>query len=340
MMPGKIFVKKGLTRLFSASRLFAAVDRHRLREKAFVLMYHRVLRPYDLSGLYIQPGMYVTAESFEKQMVFLKKRYRFLFLEDLIGKIKKGDDIGGCCAITFDDGWRDNFLNAFPILKKYQIPATIFLATSFIGTNRLFWPEEVVSYLDGKSWLTEVLKDSPPCVAKFRRQIEKSRSEGRETFLNQVIEVLKKYLPEEREAILESFRKKGRAQDILPQMMTWEDAGAMGDSGLVAFGAHTVGHEILDQLCCVDARNEILRSREEIRRRLGGEASIFAYPNGNFNETVKRILQEGDFVGAVTTKKGFLSRDTPLLEIPRIGIHEDISDTISMFQGRILLETF
>jgi len=68
--------------------------------------------------------------------------------------------------------------------------------------------------------------------------------------------------------------------------------------------------------------------------------TTFAYPNGNYDENVQHVLQECVFAGAVTTKKGFLGRDTPLMEIPRIGIHEDISNTIPMFRARILLEKF
>lgn len=340
MLSGKMILKKGLTQLFSSSNLFAVLERGRLREKAFVLMYHRVIDPNGSRGLYLQPGMYVTADSFDKQIAFLKKRYLLLSLEDLIGRIKAGADIGGCCAITFDDGWWDNFTNAFPVLMKYQAPATIFLATAFIGTNRLFWPEEISSYLAGELLPREGLGDVSPSAERFLGQIETYRSESRASFLNHAIETLKTYSPKEREAILGLWRKNGRTHDLPPQMMSWAEAGAMRDSGLVTFGAHTAGHEILDQLPPSEARREILQSRDDIRRQLGVEATTFAYPNGNYNQPVMKILREGDFAGAVTTKKGFLGRDTPLLEIPRIGIHEDISNTVPMFQGRILLESF
>jgi hypothetical protein len=73
---------------------------------------------------------------------------------------------------------------------------------------------------------------------------------------------------------------------------------------------------------------------------VGGKIKTFAYPNGNYNENVMKVLRDCNFECAVTTRKGFLGPETPLMEIPRIGIHEDISNTVPMFRGRILLEIF
>ena len=86
--------------------------------------------------------MYVTTDTFDRQIQFLKKKFEVVHLEELLSNVLSGRQIGRHCAITFDDGWLDNYTQAFPILTKYQIPATIFLSTGLIGTNRLFWPEE------------------------------------------------------------------------------------------------------------------------------------------------------------------------------------------------------
>lgn len=333
-------IKKGLSEILSNCRLFSVFEHYRLADKAFVLMYHRVLSQERSYDMYVQPGMYVTDKTLDRQVSFLKEKYKVLFLEELIKKINRNESICGCCAITFDDGWRDNYTDAFPILKKHQIPATIFLATDNIGTDRLFWPEEICQYIDKLPLLKYTPADNAITVLKFYRDIEKYSTGGRNSYLNKVIEVLKKYSPDERAEVLTYFRGMNRAQVHLRQMMDWKEAEEMLKSGLIVFGAHTARHEILDQLPISIAKTEIYKSKYVIEQSLGVKVTTFAYPNGNYNADVLTLLQEGDFAGAVTTKRGYLKQSTSLMEIPRIGMHEDISDTYALFHGRILLEMF
>jgi len=333
----KMTIRKYLTSFLYGCGAFAALDKRRMYGNALVLMYHRIIDPNDPHGIYAQPGMYVTPNSFDRQISFLKSKFRILLLEELVDKIKRNEMVGGCCAITFDDGWLDNHTNAFPILKKYQAPATIFLATDFIGTNRLFWPEEICCYFQHNPAGRHAIDASPSQVLKFLREIEGFGSENRDFFLDSIIGVLKEYSPVERKTILKYFQRMYKFQDMPRQMLSWEEASEMSESGLIAFGAHTAGHEILDQLPISEAKDEIIRSKEDIECRLGVKVTTFAYPNGNYSDNIQKLLWECGFVGAVTTKRGFLTNDAPLMEIPRIGIHEDISDTIPKFWGRILL---
>lgn len=339
-MSVNIIIKKGISAFNSGCGLFYMLEHYRLADKAFVLMYHRVLSRDSSHDIYVQPGMFVTDKTFDRHISFLREKYQILSLEKLIEKKSQNENLSGCCAITFDDGWRDNYTDAFPVLKKYQVPVTIFLATAFIGTNSLFWPEEICWHLEQHSLVDATANKSFP-VLKFYNEIEKYASDNRDMFLNKVIEYLKVYSPDERNAVLEYFRGMGTLQqDFTRQMLSWEEADEMRKSGLIEFGAHTARHEILDQLPISKVRTEISQSKKDIEQRLGVTVTTFAYPNGNYNEDVVKILDEGDFVGAVTTRKGFMGKHTPMMEIPRIGVHEDISCTIPMFQGRILMEKF
>lgn len=335
-----IIIKKGLSVFLSRCGLFSALGHYRLADKAFVLMYHRVLCQDSSLDTYVQPGMYVTSKSFDSQVSFLKKNYQILLLEELIEKINRNEKISGCCAITFDDGWRDNYTDAFPILKKHNAPATIFLATALIGTNKLFWPEEICWHLDRHPLTRDAGATGASRVPTFLNEIGKYSSHNRELYLNNVIEILKRYSPDKRNKVLDSFRERSKRPYPSRQMLNWEEAREMIKSGLITFGAHTARHEILDQLSISEARTEISQSKNDIEQKLGVKVRTFAYPNGNSNESIQNILKEYDFVGAVTTRKGFLSRNMPLLEISRIGIHEDICNTVPLFRGRILLETF
>jgi len=303
-------------------------------------MYHRVLSPEELQDEYVQPGMYVSLRTFEKQIAYLKTNYRILFLEDLFEDVNRKENTEGCCAITFDDGWRDNRINAFPILKKYKAPATIFLTTGFVGTGRIFWPEEICSLLQLHPLKRHILHTLSPPVSRFHVELEKNPQNGHDGLLDKAVEVLKGFSPGERNAVLEYYRGLGNPGEVSSQMLSWEDVTEMAKSGLVRFGAHTVGHEILDQVPPEIARSEISQSKEEIEGRLATRVAAFAYPNGNLNRDISEAVKDCGFDCAVTTRKGYLAKDTPPFEVPRIGMHEDVSSTIAMFRSRIIFRNF
>src|SRR3989339_1931367 len=101
----------------------------RMQKSASILMYHSVSE----NGLFFSVSPY----TFEKQLAYLKReKYSVIKLSELIARIKKHKDISKCVVITFDDGYRDNYADAFPLLQKYSFPATIFLATHFVESER------------------------------------------------------------------------------------------------------------------------------------------------------------------------------------------------------------
>lgn len=337
---GKMIIKRLFSVLLSSFGIHSLVERFRLSNKAFILMYHRVLTSAGKQEFFVQPGMFVTTISFEKHIAFLRERFEVVFFEDLVEKFQNGENMGGVCAVTFDDGWRDNYTNAFPILKKYRVPASIFLATGFVGTDRIFWPEEICYYLERNTINKFEFENLSSLLSGFFEEISKYHQGGRERFFDKSVETLKRYSPNERLKILEYFRGMFRAEPFPRQMLSWDEAREMLLSGLVRFGAHTVNHEILDQVSLQTAGDEISKSREEIELRLGSKVRTFAYPNGNYSKAIRMILSESGFNAAVTTQKGFLDRGRPLMEIPRISIHEDVSNTIPMLRSRILFRKF
>lgn len=335
-----IAAKKIIMAILSGSGFFSVLEKYYLHNKAFILMYHRVIKSVESESLYVQPGMFVTTASFEKQIVFLKERFDVILLEDLVEKILKGEEIGGYCAITFDDGWLDNYTDAFPILEKYRVPATIFLATGFVGKNRIFWPEELCHYLGQNLADKPVFDGAPPSFISFCKETGVYHKCKLATFFDRSIEILKGYSFGDREDVLGCFRSKLGTCSFPRQMMNWTEAREMLSSGFVRFGAHTVNHEMLDQVSLQKAREEITKSREDIEHNLGVKVSTFAYPNGNYTESVQNILKEFGFDVGVTTRKDFLARGTSLMAVPRIAVHEDVSNTVPMFRSRILLRKF
>lgn len=316
----------GMFRLFNSFRKNAGM---------FVLMYHRILPSVHEEKIFVQPGMYVSSEVFRRQIAFLKTRYHVLSLIELVQRLGAGKSVAGCCAITFDDGWRDNYAHAYPVLKEFNVPATIFLATGFIGTNRLFWPEEVGLYLQrlevfGRDYKHPILKSLPHY-----------RSENRVEQFNHVVMLLKDVAPQQREEFLADLRTQSPGDTPSEAMlMRWQEVKEMLDGGLVDFGAHSHNHVILDQVPFGQAEKEVMQSRQELERQLGIKPQLFAYPNGNFTGDLKGLVRKHGFMGAVTTRKGWVGKTCNLFEIPRIGIHQDISSTLPLFNARILCKWF
>jgi len=332
----KVTLKNLVATFCHIGGVFNLLSFYRRRNKAFVLTYHRVIRLLLEESVYVQPGMYVTADTFRRQIAFLKERFHVLPLAELVARVETGRKVAGCCAITFDDGWHDNFTQAFPVFQEFQLPATVFLATGFIGTDRLFWPEEICFYLQQVG-----MRASTRQSQVFERFLnEVAYNSGEEAFLDNAVLTLKGWSPHEREKVLEHLRSAGTTPPPGRLLMNWEEAEEMQASGLITFGAHTVNHVILDQVPKRQAEEEIVHSRQELESRLGVRPEFFAYPNGNFNSNLQAILKRHGFRGAVTTRKGRFGEGVPLFEIPRIGVHEDISRTIPLFLARIFLDRF
>lgn len=308
-----------------------------VKHKAFVLMYHRILNSVQDEAPYVQPGMYVLASTFRSHLEYLKNTYEVIPLQELVDRVQNRQEIRNCCAITLDDGWLDNYVNAFPIIRELNLPVTIFLATEFIGTDRLFWPEELTLFLDKLD--CENVSSLHPLMKKLLRHLESVDMRPDDLF-NAAIEALKTWPPEERQQLL-SFIRKNRNQ-TLPnrKLMNWDEARKMQASGLVSFGVHTANHVLLDQISLQEAENEILAARQAIKNSIGVEPSLFSYPNGNYTPDVQLLLKKHGYAGAVITRRGRLGKQSDLFEIPRIGMHQDVSNSVSSFQARTLIRGF
>jgi len=154
-------IKAGARRRLAAVYYHTGQYKRRLRGKVVILTYHRVLSPSELARDYVQPGMYVRADVFEAQMQFLKEHFEVLSLSRLFELWAGGGLDAGTryCVVTFDDGWRDNYVHAYPVLRRLGIPATIFLPTRFVGTDEWFWPEKL-AHLMVQRWQGRAGRDA------------------------------------------------------------------------------------------------------------------------------------------------------------------------------------
>jgi peptidoglycan/xylan/chitin deacetylase (PgdA/CDA1 family) len=311
-----------------------------LRNKAIILMYHRVLPPELVSqGVApVQSGMYVTPKSLRLQLSFLKRHFFIVSLSELLRRIQAREDISRCVVITFDDGWLDNYLYAYPILQEFKVPATIFLATGLIGTLRWFWPEEI-------GWAVRAIYsdrlaifEMPPLLVDMLRN-EMTAANGVGEAIENIITAMKPW-GERQKAVVAKFcallrQSLGGTPERL--LMNWQEVKEVASSGLVSFGSHTVSHALLDSLPAEQIQGELAESIAEIQAQTERAVEVMAYPNGNYNRMVLSLVPACGIKAAVSTRRGYVQPNSPPFELPRIGMHEDVGHTAALFQWRLVV---
>ena len=280
-----------------------------------ILIYHRVNDEYD-------PFFPATPRrAFEAQMEYLASRYFPCSLDEAVLRLQSRDLPDNAVAVTFDDGYRDNFLQAYPILRRARIPATIFLSTGVIGTDQVLWFEKVFTAFRQTQQPFYKSVDERMAPMPIRTLAEKQRT------LREVLTYLRGLPDQERQkAVTAVLERLDVAVGTIPGLMlSWDEVREMSDNG-VHFGSHTVTHPILSRISPAQLRHELADSKRVIEEQVGKPVISFAYPNGkraDYSPAVKRMLQEAGYRYAVTTEPGNNSGGDELFELKRATPWED-----------------
>ncbi len=303
-------------------------------------MYHRVLPSRDITRA-VQPGMVVQPETLACHFEYLKRNFDVVPLAHLKSASFGHSAVARTkplCAITFDDGWYDFFLYANPIIKNFRLPVTVFLPTDFIGTDRWPWPDQLGYLLDriGTNVPTKLDRESStnPLVSQILHQF--GTGEAR---LERAISLLKSRRLEEIDVALAGLSEAAGTESgpANRAFFSWDEAKEMAESGLVSYGSHTAGHPILTTLLVDEARSELARSRDALISRglMTGEFMPFCYPNGDYSDRLMDLVRETGYHMAVTTRRGWNRFGEDLYCLRRVGLHQDVSESKSMFASRI-----
>ena len=327
MSPIKYCAKGMLT--FAASS-FGEHNRANQEAKLWVLMYHRILPKADARYDLEEPGMVVTPEVFAMHLREAKKLFELVSLSDWLARASAGQPLPAkACAITFDDGWLDNYEFALPILQHHRVPATVFVVADKVGTPFRFWPNIVSELIAAKS---PALR-SHPLFTQAARLIELPYSPER---VAQCIGQLKAYTEDALFSALEAIGWSRALASNGPALMDWTQLAALTASGLVEIGCHTGSHRRLNKgLAATVLDQEIATSKDRLARRLGQPIKLFCYPNGDFDTAVLERVKE-HYQAAVTTENG-INRLGSLQphQLLRIALHNDASDSPRKFRARL-----
>ena len=301
-----------------------------------VLAYHRIADPNVPGFDTFEPNVSATPVAFAAQMDFIQRRFNVVSGSDLVAWIQGQQSLPPYPAlITFDDGYRDNYDHAWPVLQQRSMPAVIFLATDHIGQPSPFYWDLAAHcfYHTGQN------EADLPLVGRQQRHDE----EGWAVVMRNWLSGLKELADREKWA---AVRQLPQALGVsLPEdafaglHLTWEHVRTMVAGG-VEMGAHTQSHPILTRVPLEQARIEITDSKSRIETEIGRPITTFAYPNGlraDFGPAVQSLLAQIGFKVAFTLMPGPMRlaelRREPMA-VRRVFIGH--RDTLSRFAAKVM----
>jgi peptidoglycan/xylan/chitin deacetylase (PgdA/CDA1 family) len=311
------------------------------RKRGVVLMYHRVLPSERFTETFSADAIVVTPATFKRHMSFLKQYCNPVSADEFSAMLKgQRPWLPRTCLVTFDDGWADNEKYALPILIEQNVPAVIFLATGYVGTDQCFWQERLTRKLF-EAWTTGQAASPIFNDLGAAALLHEPASIARES-IRHIVTAMKKLSPKERSDIIE---KLDRHLQITPpsgefgaedRFLSWEQAMTLHRSGVVTLGSHAHSHTPLTELSNEAVREEIAQAHKRIATHLAIEPRTFAYPNGDYNAANVDAVRSGKYELAFTTDAGSVAPGHDPLTLRRMNISERGTTSEAGFLCRLL----
>ena len=294
------------------------------KSQALVLEYHRVSRRTDnWSQETISP------EAFQRHIRHFYRNYDLLPLDELVQYVRTRRRLGKpALAITFDDGYMDSYTCAYPILAKYSVPTTIFLASGHVGTDKLFWWNKV-GYVVGRTAAKRLELDE---AGTYAVKLDSNRRQ----VASKIVKRLASLAEDRKNSLIEKLVSDCKVE--IPDdvgrglLLSWDDVREMSEKG-IDFGAHSVTHPVLTNMSLDRAAWEIRQSKEDIERRLGRKVKFFSYPMGYFNAGIVRIVQASGFEAALTEHPSWIGRETNIYVLDRMSAPEEFDKLKVVMSG-------
>lgn len=281
------------------------------KPQLMVLNYHRI---GDSAMTDLDPGVFSTdSDGLDEQIKALRRRFTFISpleaLDVIEGKVTPKEPL---LLLTFDDGYRDNLTQAYPVLASHGLKAIFFVVTSYLESPQIPWWDRMAGLVRAIA----LTKTSSIITLPDSKSLEIT-SYNLKSSIRQVLEHYKASSPSDQltlESVLQRFA--GAASDTakpvdgfeegrfvvsdMNLMMTWEDVKSLHSSGMT-IGAHSHTHRILSSLDKVSLHDEICSSKRILEDYLTSPVDFLAYPDGKretFNSETMREAQEAGFRSA------------------------------------------
>jgi peptidoglycan/xylan/chitin deacetylase (PgdA/CDA1 family) len=287
---------------------------------AIILGYHRIANvPQDGYEVCVTP------EHFEEHMEAISRYAHPISLSNLVQHLKRGSLPSRSVAVTFDDGYADNLYLAKPILEKYEIPATVFVCTGYMGKE--FWWDELERLV--------MSSKADPCALRFQvgeslfqwDQPTLSPDSGnpedvslRRQFRHVLYHFLLSLDIDDQNNALDMIRSwSGLLFDETSTHRAMDHAELLQltQGGLVELGAHTRNHLMLPQLPLERQRDEIVSGKRDLEEWLDRPVEGFAYPNGRASDYARTVVRDAGFAYACTSLRDMIRPGCDAYELTR-----------------------
>jgi peptidoglycan/xylan/chitin deacetylase (PgdA/CDA1 family) len=273
-----------------------------------VLIFHRVLPALDP----LFPGE-PDAVRFEARMRWIKAWFNVLPLSEAVERLRAGALPERAAAITFDDGYADNYTVAFPILKRLGLSATFFIATGYLDGGRMFNDTVIEALRHAKGEELDLTR-----MGLGRHSI--ATLEARRAAIASLIGRLKYLEPGRRSEAAEAVAEAARVEPRSDLMLNTEQLRGLASAGMT-LGAHTVNHPILARVCEEEALNEMSGSKDRLESLTGERITLFAYPNGkpgtDYTSIHTELARRAGFSAACSVIWGAARTGCDPFQIPR-----------------------
>lgn len=330
VMDKSIRFLKGISRRIIAPSLFYTGFYDflfsRFSNKGIILMYHWINNS-------LENGCHTTWEKnrvgyFEAQMKYIKEKMNPVSVSDLVKYISAGKTIPKkAIAVTFDDGYEDNYTNAYPILKRHGIPATIFVTAGYVGVENNFWWDRVeeliknssVHFLDLKI-LSDLAEGEK---LRFSGIINLKETKMKKASVIRIVELIKTLNESGIQCAIKRLEENLRVKDVnikKRKILTWSQVKEMANDG-IEIGSHTVNHPNLGKISQEEVEREISESKELIEEKICKPVHGFAIPyglEGFYNKDVIEIIKRSNYQYSCSAKVGCADINSDIYELKRI----------------------
>ena len=287
-----------------------------------VLNYHRIGTPGGSS--FDWELWSASEEEFDAQVKYLASNFDLISVSDLRQVLARPK--GRSVMITFDDGYRDNYEVAFPILRSYGAAATFFLTTGFLDGGIVPWWDEV-------AWMIRKTEEGALNLHGYHEHPIFLDEPDRCDAIHKVLMIYKSLRGEEADAFLDVVANEtgsGRCPEHMgnPLWMTWDMVREMRQGGM-SIGSHTVMHPVLARQTTARQDWEIGQSKRRIEEEIGESISALSYPIGkacSYNDITLNCLERHGYHWAFTYSGGYAKPgSTNCFSIPRVAVESDTS---------------
>jgi len=284
----------------------------------------------------------VTPQNFTDHLQVLCRYTQPKQLKQLSQDVAEGKSHHRNVVITFDDGYADNLHNAKPILERYDVPATVFVASGYVGHAREFWwdelerlflqpgelPQQLELNINGCQYHWDLgefanYTDSAYQYHRHWRAEQEKPPTPRQFVYYEIWQLLRTLSERDRRQVLDELLAWAGAEAgsrSTHRSLSLAEVAALERGSLVEVGAHTITHPFLCSLPISVQEKEICDSKAQLEEFLGHEVTSFSYPYGQYTSDSVAVVRDAGFNCACATIHASVQRHSNLFELPRVEI--------------------